>query len=157
MSSRFKRYVFILQGFYMVIFFTFLLSAFTADILFAPPAFAILRVPTNIREIGEVINAPWAQNIRLYHFALLIGAIVGSINLLGLSSLKSKMWRSSLRISSFLGVLILWSGLMFFLLPFLLEGSYSAIYLQSSIIYASVIFVLLLVDLATFAIATRDH
>ncbi|MEK7186664.1 MAG: hypothetical protein AAB675_04895 [Patescibacteria group bacterium] len=156
MSTRLKRYVFILQGAYLALFFGFLLNAFTVDILFAPPAFAILRVPSNIREIGEIINAPWTQNIRLYHLMLLMATVLGSINLLGLSSLHSRIWRTALRLSSFFGLFILWSGIMFFLLPFLLEGNYNTTYMQTSLIYSGVILVLLLVDLATFAVAVRE-
>ncbi len=155
MSQRSKRYVVILQTIYLILFFGFLINAFTVDILLAPPALAILRVPSNIRVIGEAVNAPWTQSLRLYHVLLLIATVVGSINLLGLSSLHSKIWRTALRISSFFGLLILWSGLLFFLLPFLIDGTYSSIYLQTSLVYAGVTFVVLLVDLATFAVATR--
>ena len=155
MSGHTKRYAFILQGVYVFFFFAFLLNAFTVDVLFAPPALAILRVPTNIREIGEIINAPWTQNIRLYHVLLLITTVVGSLNLLGLSSLHSKLWRRALRVSSFLGILMLWSGFMFFLLPFLIAGHYSSVFIQTSMIYALVTFIILLVDLATFAVAVK--
>lgn len=155
MPERTKKYVFILQGVYVFLFFAFLLNAFTVDVLFAPPALAILRVPTNIREIGEVINAPWTQNLRLYHVLLLIATVVGSLNLLGLTSLHSKFWRTALRVSSFLGILMLWSGFMFFLLPFLIAGHYSSVFIQTSMIYALVTFVILLVDLATFAVAVE--
>jgi len=153
MSERTKKYAFILQGVYVFLFFAFLLNAFTVDVLFAPPALAILRVPTNIREIGEIINAPWTQSIRLYHVLLLITAVVGSLNLLGLSSLDSKLWRKALRLSSFLGILMLWSGFIFFLLPFLIVGRYSSVFIQTSMIYAIVTFIIFLVDLATFAVA----
>ena len=155
MSKRSKRYALILQGIYITLFFAFLLNAFTVDVLFAPPALAILRVPTNIRGIGGIINAPFTQSLRLYHVLLLIVTVVGSLNLLGLSSLHSKFWRSACRISSFLGLLILWSGFMFFLLPFLISGNYAPVYLTTSIIYAAVTFVILVVDLATFAIAVK--
>jgi|SRR3989344_3055848 len=157
MSQGSKRYVIILQGIYLLLFLAFLINAFTVDILFAPPALAILRVPSNIREIGDAINAPWTQSLRLYHIMLLIAVVVASINLLGLSSLHSKIWRTLLRISSFFGLLLLWSGLMFFMLPFLLEGNYSANYMQASLFYAGVVFVVLLVDLATFAVAIQKR
>lgn len=155
MSGNTKRYALILQGVYVFLFFTFLLNAFTVDVLFAPPALAILRVPSNIRGIGEAIGAPWTQNLRLYHVLLLITATVGSLNLLGLSSLHSKLWRRALRVSSFLGILMLWSGFMFFLLPFLITGHYSSVFIQTSMIYATVAFIILLVDLATFAVAIK--
>lgn len=156
MSKRTKLYVYILQGAYITLFFAFLLNAFTVDVLFAPPALAILRVPTNIRVIGEIINAPWTQSLRLYHVLLLILTVLGSLNLLGLSSLHSKFWRTACRISSFFGILILWSGFMFFLLPFLIAGNYASLFLKTSMIYAAVTFVILLVDLATFAIAVES-
>ncbi|MEK7559119.1 MAG: hypothetical protein AAB521_02330 [Patescibacteria group bacterium] len=155
MSQRTKKYAFILQGIYVFLFFAFLLSAFTADVLFAPPALAILRVPSNIRGIGEAIGAPWTQNLRLYHILLLITTIVGSLNLLGLSSLHSRFWRGALRLSSFLGLIILTCGIIFFLLPFLIGGQYSSVFLRTSIVYAIVAFVILLVNFATFALAVK--
>lgn len=155
MSKSTKRYVFILQSIYLAIFVGFLINAFTVDILIAPPALAILRVPSNIREIGEIINAPWTQNLRLYHVLLLIVTIVGSVNLLGLSSLHSKFWRSACRISSFFGILILWSGIIFFLLPFLIGGSYASVYLRTSLIYAGVSFIIFIVNIATFSVALQ--
>jgi hypothetical protein len=156
MSDKTKRYVIILQSIYLFIFFAFLINALMVDVLFAPPALAILRVPSNIRGIGDVINAAWTQNLRFYHLMLLIFTVLGSINLLGLSSLNSKAWRGVLRISSFLGILILWSAVIFFMLPFLLEGKYGNQYLQTSIVYALVTFGILLVNLATFAVAIQN-
>lgn len=155
MSGSTKRYALILQGVYVFLFFAFLLNAFTVDVLFAPPALAILRVPTNIRGIGEIINAPWTQSIRLYHVLLLMATVVGSLNLLGLSSLHSKLWRRALRASSFLGILMLWSGFMFFLLPFLITGNYNSVFIQTSMIYAAVTFIIFLVNLATFTVAVE--
>lgn len=157
MSDRIKRYALILQGVYVFLFFAFLLNAFTVDILIAPPALAILRVPSNIREIGEVMGAPWTQNLRLYHVLLLITTVIGSLNLLGLSSLHSRLWRRALRFSSFLGFIILSAGIIFFLLPFLIVDNYSSMFLRTSLLYASVTFVVLLVDAATFALAVKSR
>ena len=155
MPERTKRYAFILQGVYVFLFFAFLLNAFTVDVLFAPPALAILRVPSNIRGIGEAIGAPWTQSLGLYHVLLLITAVVGSLNLLGLSSLHSRFWRKALRFSSFLGLIIFTCGIIFFLLPFLIVDHYSSTFLQTSIIYAFVTLGVLVVDLATFALAVK--
>ena len=154
MRNRLNLYVTILQATYIGLFVVFVLNAFTVDILFAPPALAILRVPTNLREIGLLINAPWTQSLRIYHVFLLIACILGSLNLIGLSRLESAAWRSVCKISSFFGLLILWAGLLFFMLPFLIQGvDYNPVYLKTSLIYAGVVFILILVDLATFAVA----
>ncbi len=154
MKRRLNLYVTILQAVYIGLFIAFLLNAFTVDVLFAPPALAILRVPSNLREIGLLLNAPWTQSLKIYHIFLLIALVLGSLNLIGLSRLESKIWRSICKISSFFGLLILWAGLMFFMLPFLIqEENYNSVYLRTSLIYAAVTFILFLVDLATFAVA----
>src|SRR3989338_10221545 len=105
MKDRLNLYVTILQAVYIGLFIAFLLNAFTVDVLFAPPALAILRVPTNLREIGLLLNAPWSQSLQIYHIFLLIIATFGSLNLIGLSRLEFPMWRSVCKISSFFGLL----------------------------------------------------
>ncbi len=152
MKSRLNSYVTILQAVYIGLFIVFLLNAFTVDVLFAPPALAILRVPSNLREIGLLVNAPWTQSLRLYHIFLLVIFTFGSLNLIGLSRLESRVWKSICKISSFFGLLILWTGFMFFMLPFLIQGGdHNPVYLKTSLIYAAVTFILFSVDLATFA------
>ena len=154
MKRRLNLYVTILQAVYIGLFIVFLLNAFTVDVLFAPPALAILRVPSNLREIGLLLNAPWTQSLRIYHIFLLIAFTLGSLNLIGLSRLESRIWRSICKISSFFGLLILWAGFIFFMLPFLIQGTdYNSVYLRTSLIYATVTFILFVVDLSTFAIA----
>jgi len=154
MKDRLNLYVTILQAVYIGLFIAFLLNAFTVDVLFAPPALAILRVPTNLREIGLLLNAPWTQSLRIYHISLLILCILGSLNLIGLSRLESRIWRGICKISSFFGLLILWAGFIFFMLPFLIQGvNYNSVYLRTSLIYAAVTFMLFIVDLSTFAVA----
>ena len=154
MKSRLNLYVTILQAVYIGLFVAFLLNAFTVDVLFAPPALAILRVPSNLREIGQLLNVPWTQSLKIYHIFLLIISVFASLNLIGLSKLESRIWRSICKISSFFCLLILWATLLFFFLPFIIQGvDYNPAYLRTSLIYAGVIFILFVVDLATFAIA----
>jgi len=155
-KNKIETYVKILQGVYVVLFISGLINAFTVDILVAPPALAILRVPSNLRAIGEILNAPWAQNLRVYHMFLMTVAILASLNLLGLSRIENQIWRSICKISSFFGFFVFWSIFMFFALPFILTGiKFDPIYLRISLIYASITFGLLLVDIATFALAVE--
>ena len=154
MKSRLNLYITALQAVYIGLFIVSLLNAFTVDFLFSPPALAILRVPSNLREIGLLLNAPWTQSLRIYHIFLLIAFTLGSLNLIGLSRLESAAWRSICKISSFFGLLILWAGCILFMLPFLIqEADYNPVYLRTSLIYAAVTFILFVVDLATFAVA----
>lgn len=147
-------YVKVLQGVYIFLFIAALMNAFTVDILVAPPALALLRVPSNLRAIGEVLNAPWTQSLRVYHIFLLVVAVLASLNLLGLSRLNNPIWRTTCKISSFFGFFIFWSIFIFFALPFILTGfKFDPTYLRISLIYASITFGLLLVDIATFAVA----
>lgn len=142
----------------MFLFVLALVNAFTVDILVAPPALAILRVPSNLRAIGEILNAPWTQSLRIYHIFLMIIAVLASLNLLGLSRIENPIWRSICKISSFFGFFIFWSIFIFFALPFILTGiKFDPTYLRISVIYASITFGLLLVDIATFALAVEYH
>ena len=151
-------YVKVLQGIYVLLFITAFLNAFTVDVLVAPPALALLRVPSNLRAIGEILSAPWAQNLRVYHIFLLIIAVLASLNLIGLSRLDNPIWRTTCKISSFFGLFIFWTIFIFFALPFILTGiKFDPIYLKTSLIYASITLGLLLVDIATFAVVEEFH
>ncbi len=155
-DAKTDYYATLLQVVYIVIFFIFLLNVFAVDILFAPPHLALLRVPSNIRAIGFFLNAPWTQSLRIYHIFLLVITVLGSLNLIALSSLENSLWRIVCKISSFFGLLILWSIFMFFALPFILNGiSFDYIYLRISFIYAAVTFILLILDVATFLVVDR--
>lgn len=149
-------YIKLLEGTYVILFIAALMNAFTVDILVAPPALAILRVPSNLRAIGEILNAPWTQNLKVYHFFLMVVAVLASLNLFGLSRIDSSIWRTTCKISSFFGLFVFWSIFMFFALPFILTGiKFDPTYLRISFIYALISFCLLLVDVATFALATE--
>ncbi len=153
-EDKLNLYVTALQIIYIILVFTFLLNAFVVDVIVAPPALALLRVPSNIRAIGYLLNAPWTQSLKVYHIFLLIIAVLVLLNLVSLSRLENKTWRSICRISSFLGLFIVWSILLFFTLPFLLTGiTFNPVYLKTSLVYVSVSFILLIVDIATFAVA----
>lgn len=153
-KNRTSLYITILQITYVLLFFIFLLSAFTVDILVAPPAAALLRVPSNLRAIGFFLNAPWTQSLRIYHLFLLIITVLGALNLIALSNLGNSFWRTVCKISSFFSLFIIWSIFLFFTLPFILSGiAFDPTYLKTAFIYASVSFIVLIVDIATFAVA----
>lgn len=120
-----------------------------------PPALAVFRIPTNLRESGEIIGLSWPTSLEIYHIFLLLFFILIILNGIGLHRLHIKKWRSICRISSFLGIFLIWSVFLFFIFPFILNGSFNVKNLQASLIYSLFAFVFLIVDIFTFAITYR--
>lgn len=153
-KNRFAFLAKVLEITYAVLFFVFLFNALTVDFLVAPPTLALLRFPSNVRAIGAPLNAPWTQGLGVYHIFLLVLAVLGASNAIGLSHLKTHWGRKVCKASSFFGFFILWSIVLFFSLPFILSGvRLDHYYVRTAGIYATLAFFLLLVDIATFVVA----
>src|SRR3989344_1387544 len=118
----------ILQAIYVFIF-IFAIGLIVAMHTVPAPALALFRVPTNLREVGPS---------------------------LGLSCLNIPKWRSVCKISSFLGLFLTWSVLLFFMLPLLVNSNINAVHLKTSFIYSLFAFVFLNVNLLTFAVAQKE-
>jgi len=141
----------ILQGVYIIIF---VLSITMIGVMHTipAPAFAVFRIPTNLRESGQIIGITWPTSLEVYHVFLLLFFAVIILNGIGLYRLQIQKWRSVCRISSFLGIFLIWLVFLFFIFPFILNGNFNAKNLQTSLIYSLFAFVFLIVDILTFAI-----
>ena len=117
------------------------------------PALAVLRIPTNLREIGPSLGLTWPMSLEVYHVFLLLFFIVVILNGIGLYRLHIPKWQTICKLSSFLGLLLIWSIFIFFMLPLILESNFETKNLQTSLIYALLSFAFFIVDILTFAVA----
>lgn len=120
------------------------------------PALALFRVPTNLREVGPSLGLSWPTSLEVYHIFLILFFAVIILNGIGLNRLNIPKWRSVCKISSFLGLFLTWSVLLFFMLPLLVNSNINAVHLKTSFIYSLFAFVFLNVNLLTFAVAQKE-
>jgi len=121
------------------------------------PALALLRVPTNLREVGPSLGLTWPTSLEVYHVFLMLFFTVIILNGIGLHRLKIAKWRSICKISSFLGLFLMWSVLMFFMFPLLVTADLNAIHLKTSLIYTFFAFVFFIINLLTFFAAEKAY
>lgn len=145
----------ILQALYVFIF-IFSIGLIYAMHVVPPPALALFRVPTNLREVGPSIGLSWPTSLEVYHIFLILFFVVVILNGIGLHRLKVARWRSICKISSFLGLFLMWSVIMFFLYPLLVTANISVVHLKTSLIYSIFAFMFFNVSLLTFAVAQKE-
>lgn len=120
------------------------------------PALALFRVPTNLREVGPFIGLSWPTSLDVYHIFLMLFFTVIILNGIGLYRLNIDKWRSVCKISSFLGLFLMWSVIMFFLFPLLVTADINALHLKTSLVYSLFAFVFFIVSLLTFTVAQKE-
>jgi hypothetical protein len=121
------------------------------------PALAVFRIPQNLREVGPQLGMTWPTSLHIYQFFLVFFFTTVLLNAVGLSKIKNEKWRSNCRISSFLGLLLMWSVTLFFLLPLTLDGSFQATNIQTSIVYSIIAFTLFIINLLTFTVVQKKR
>lgn len=146
----------ILQFIYLGIF-IFSIALIIVIHLVPAPALAVFRIPTNLREVGPALGLVWPTSLEVYHVFLLLFFTVLILNGIGLYRLHIPKWRSICKISSFFGLLLVWSIFMFFMLPLILESNLDAKNLKTSLIYSSFSFALLILNLLTFALVDKKR
>jgi len=144
----------ILQVLYVFIF-IFAIGLIYAMHTVPAPALALLRVPTNLREVGPSLGLTWPTSLEIYHIFLILFFTVIILNGIGLHRLKISKWRSICKISSFLGLFLMWSVIMFFMFPLLVTADLGAIHLKTSLIYTFFAFVFFIINLLTFFAAEK--
>ena len=142
----------ILEVAYLIIF-IFSIALIVAMHIIPAPALAVFRIPTQLREVVPTLGFTWPTSLEMYHLFLILFFAVIILNGIGLYRLHIKIWRSVCRISSFLGLFLMWSVLLFFIFPLISNGDFEAKHIQTSLIYSIFAFVFLIVDLLTFAIS----
>jgi len=146
----------ILQGIYILVF-IFAIGLITTTHIVPAPALALFRVPTNLREVGPSLGLTWPTSLEVYHVFLILFFTVIILNGIGLHRLKIAKWRSVCKISSFLGLFLMWSVIMFFMFPLLVTADLNAIHLKTSLIYTFFAFVFFIINLLTFFAAEKTY
>ena len=145
----------ILQIIYLAIFVSSI--AFITVMHITPsPTLAVFRIPTELREVGPSLGLSWPTSLNVYHIFLLLFFTVVLLNGIGLHRLRIQKWRSILTISSFLGLLLMWSVFLFFMLPLILDENFDSINLKTSFIYSLLAFAFFIVNLLTFVVAQKE-
>ena len=144
----------ILQALYVFIFIFAIGLIITLHVVPAP-ALALFRVPTNLREVGPFLGLSWPTSLEVYHVFLILFFTVIILNGIGLHRLKIPKWRSICKISSFLGLFLMWSVIMFFTFPLLINADLSAIHLKTSLIYTFFAFTFFVINLFTYFAAEK--
>lgn len=121
-----------------------------------PPALAVFRIPTDLREVGPHLGLSWPTSLKIYQIFLLLFFTVVLLNGLGLYKINNLKWRSICKITSFLGLLLMWSVFLFFMLPLILDSNFDPINLKTSFIYSLLAFAFFIVNLLTFAIVQKE-
>ena len=149
-----KTTIQILQTIYFAIF-LFSVALITLMHIIPDPALAVFRIPKDIREIGPSLGLSWPMSLHVYQVFLILFLIILLLNGIGLWRLNVARWRSICSISSFLGLFLIWSIFLFFMLPFILHANLNPKNLETSLIYSMLAFVLFIVDLLTFAVVQK--
>jgi len=146
----------ILQGIYVFIF-IFAIGLIIALHVVPAPALALFRVPTNLREVGPSLGLTWPTSLEVYHIFLILFFTIIILNGIGLHRLKIAKWRSICKISSFLGLFLMWSVIMFFTFPLLINADLSTIHLKTSLIYTFFAFTFFIINLFTYFAAEKTY
>lgn len=145
----------ILQGLYVFIFIC-AISIITATHTIPQPALAVFRMPGYLRGIGPSLGLSYPLSLHIYHVFLLLFFTVILLNGIGLRRLHVPKWRSICRVSSFLGLLLMWSVFLFFMLPLILNNNFDPINLRTSFIYSLLAFGVFIVNLSTFVAVYKE-
>ncbi len=100
------------------------------------------RFPHYLEMMKPFLGISWPMTFEIYHLILVILAIIGSINILGIVFYPK--WRIFAQISSFFGIFLLILMVLFFFIQF------ASVNFSTAIIYGFYSVVLLIVDWLTF-------
>ena len=145
----------ILQVLYVFIF-IFAIGLITATHTIPQPALAVFRMPAYLRGVGPSLGLSWPLSLHIYHVFLLLFFTVMLLNGIGLRRLNSPKWCSICRVSSFLGLFLMWSVFLFFMLPLILNNNFDPINLRTSFIYSLLAFAVFIVNLLTFVAVQKE-
>lgn len=115
--------------------------------IFSPPLFMPFRFPHYLEMMKPFLDISWPLSFEIYHLILLILAIIGAVNVLGIVFYPK--WKVLARISSFAGLFLTLSMFLFFLFPFMRTNP------PTAIIYGIYSLLLFIVNLLTFITLTK--
>lgn len=111
------------------------------------PSFMPLRFPHYLEMMEPFLGISWPATFEIYHLVILILAIIGSINILGIVFYPN--WRLMTRISSLVGFFVTLVMVLFFLFFFM------GLNPPTALIYGFYSITLLTVNILTFNAVTR--
>ncbi len=106
-----------------------------------------LRLPQFLKDLNPLFGFGYPASLHVYQSILVFALIVALINGLGLILYKSKIWRISSDISSFLGVLIIWPVSLFLLFTLASAEDLNLQNIQTVTIYFGFTFLIAVLDL----------
>lgn len=115
--------------------------------VFPIPYFMPFRFPHYLEKMEPFLGISWPATFQIYHLTLLILAIIGSLNVLGIVFYPK--WKSLAQISSFIGIFFFSLMSLFFFFLFINVNP------LTSFIYGFYCIVLLIVDVLTFKALAR--
>lgn len=110
----------------------------------------ILRLPQLISDLNPLFGFGYPASLHIYQSILVFALIIALVNSLGLVFYKSKLWRFTSDISSFLGVLIIWPVSLFLLFTLASAENLSAKNIQTIAVYFTFTFTIAILDLVTW-------
>ena len=115
--------------------------------IFPIPTFMPFRFPHYLEMMSPFLGVSWPMTFEIYHIVLLILAIIGSINILGI--VYYPKWRMLARVSSFVGIILTLGMILFFLFPFMKVNP------PTALIYGFYSVTLLIVNMLTLNVIAR--
>lgn len=109
-----------------------------------------LRLPQLISDLNPLFGFGYPAPLHIYQSILIFALIVAFVNSLGLVFYKSKLWRFTSDLSSFLGVLIIWPVSLFLLFTLASAENLSTNNIQTIAVYFSFTFTIAILDLVTW-------
>lgn len=149
-------FVKILLAIYIFIF-IFTVGLIVATHTMPSPALAVFRMPGYLKGVGPSLGLSWPLSLHIYHVFLLLFFSVILLNGISLRRLHVPKWRSICRVSSFLGLFLMWSVFLFFMLPLISNSNFDAINLKTSLIYSLLAFACFNINLLTFVVVQKER
>lgn len=116
--------------------------------IFPQPFFMPLRFPHYLEMMPAFLGTSWPMTFEIYHWVLLIIGVIGTINALGLAFSNMK---SIAKLSSFIGLFLFSSMILFFFFIFI------NVNLSTALIFGLYSVVLLIADWLTFKTLTKEQ
>lgn len=112
--------------------------------------FQILRIPTFLQQIDPFLVFSYPSSLFIYQITLILFLAIAFINSLGLFFYSARFWRLVSDLSSFLGLFVVWSVVLFFILSLSFEFFTTSENVQTAFVYVIIAFFLFILDLITF-------
>jgi len=111
-----------------------------------------LRVPRFLREIDPFLGYAWPSSLLVYQVTLLFSLFLILVDSLGLFFYQARLWRIFSDLSSFLGLFVAWTIILFFVFSLTFSNVLKDDNIQTAMIFLALSLFLFILDLVTFAV-----